>query len=114
MVQKEFADKLPAKGKERKAISVLVNYATNIEHIMDVNKKNFFPKPKVNSVVLKLTLKKSLSKDLIKTVNRLFSYRRKKLQNILKRFGQFIESDKRLEELTGDEIIKIAKQISQK
>jgi len=33
------------------------------------------------------------------------------LQNIAKQFGKVIESDKRLEELSGDEIISIAKQI---
>jgi len=49
--------------------------------------------------------------ELIKTVNNLFSYRRKTLGNILKKFGQTIQSNKRLEELSGDEIIKIAKQI---
>ena len=114
MVQKEFASKLSTTGKSRKAISVLVNYATNIEHVINVNKTNFVPQPKVNSCVLKLTQKKSLSQDLIQTVNALFSYRRKKLPNILKKFGQFIESDKRLEELTGDEIITIAKQIIRK
>jgi len=41
----------------------------------------------------------------------LFSYRRKTLQNILKQFGKDIDSNKRLDDLNGDEIIKIAKQI---
>jgi len=111
MVQKEFAEKISAKGKEKRAISVLVNYATNIEHIMKVNKNNFQPKPKVDSVILKLIPKKKLSKKLITLVNQLFSYKRKKIQNIYKQFGKEIKSDKRLEDLSGDEIIEIAKQI---
>ncbi|MEX0656721.1 MAG: rRNA adenine dimethyltransferase family protein [Nitrosopumilaceae archaeon] len=111
MVQKEFAEKITAKGKEKRAISVLVNYATNIEHIMKVNKNNFQPQPKVDSVVLKLIPKKELSKKLITLVNQLFSYKRKKIQNIYKQFGKEIKSDKRLEDLSGDEIIEIAKQI---
>ena len=108
MVQKEFAQKLL---KEKKAISVLANYGLDIKEIMKVGKNNFFPPPKVDSVVLELTRKKSASKELILTVNKLFSYRRKTLQNILKQFGKNIKSDKRLDDLSGDEIIKIAKQI---
>lgn len=108
MVQKEFAQKLL---KEKKAISVLANYGLDIKEIMKIGKNNFFPSPKVDSVVLELTRKKSASKELILTVNKLFSYRRKTLQNILKQFGKNIKSDKRLDDLSGDEIIKIAKQI---
>jgi 16S rRNA (adenine1518-N6/adenine1519-N6)-dimethyltransferase len=48
---------------------------------------------------------------LISTVNRVFSYRRKTLQNILKQFGLNSTSKKRLDELSGDEIIKIAQKI---
>ena len=111
MVQKEFYEKLTAKGKNRKAISILANYSNKIEKISNVNKNNFTPPPRVDSVVLKLTRKQTLSKELIQTVNKLFSYKRKNLQNILKQFGKKIESDKRLEDLTSEEIINIAKQI---
>ena len=108
MVQKEFAQKLLGKNK---AVSVLANYATDIKKIMDVGKNNFSPPPKVDSVVLRLERKKTVSQELIHTVNKMFSYKRKKIQNIAKQFGKVIESDKRLEELKGDEIINIAKQI---
>ena len=109
MVQKEFHEKLVAKGKNRKAVSILVNYSAEIEKISNVSKSNFDPPPKVDSVVLKFTRKKTLSLELIQTVNRLYSYKRKNLQNILKQFGKKIESDKRLEELSLEEIIDIAK-----
>ena len=114
MVQEDFAKKLLNNEKNHKAISVLVNYATDIVPILNVKKTNFFPQPKVHSTVIKLTRKKSLSKDLIQTVHKLFSFRRKTLQNILKQFGQNIQSEKRLDDLTGDEIIKIAKRINKK
>ena len=114
MVQEDFAKKLLNNQKNHKAISVLVNYATDIVPILNVKKTNFFPQPKVNSTVIKLTRKKSVSKDLIQTVHKLFSFRRKTLQNILKQFGQNIQSEKRLDDLTGDEIIKIAKRINKK
>lgn len=111
MVQKEFAEKLQTKSKNRKAISVLTQYAFDVEPIIKISKSNFSPAPKVDSVVLKIKSKKVVSKELIKTVNKLFSYRRKTIQNILKQFGIESDSTKRLDDLKGDEIIKIAKQI---
>ena len=78
---------------------------------MNVRKSNFFPMPKVDSVVILLEQKKVIQKILISTVNRIFSYRRKTLQNILKQFGVNSTSKKRLDELSGDEIIKIAQKI---
>jgi 16S rRNA (adenine1518-N6/adenine1519-N6)-dimethyltransferase len=78
---------------------------------MNVEKSNFSPAPKVDSVVILLEQKKLISKVLISTVNRVFSYRRKTLQNILKQFGLNSTSKKRLDELSGNEIIKIAQKI---
>ena len=112
MMQKEFTEKLLTNSKKnRKAISVLAQHALDINKIIKVHKSNFSPQPKVESVVLKIKRKTTVSNDLIKTINRLFSYRRKTLKNILERFGKNIESTKRLDDLNGDEIIKIAKQI---
>ena len=108
MVQKEFSEKIAEKNK---AVSVLVNHFANIEKIMNVSANNFSPPPKVDSVVLRLTQKNTIPKEMISVVNRLFSYKRKKIQNVAKQFGKVIESDKRLEDLSGDEIISIAKQI---
>lgn len=114
MVQKEFSDKLFSESShEMRSVSVIANHAFDMERVIPVGKANFSPPPKVDSVVLRLVHKNTLSKDLIKTVNHLFSYRRKTLGNILKQFGQTVQSTKRLEELSGDEIIKIAKQITQ-
>ena len=109
MVQKEFAQKLSEKNS--KAVSVLANYSLDIEKILNVSASNFSPPPKVDSIVLRLVCKKAISKEIIQTVNRLYSYKRKKLSNIAKQFGKNIESDKRLEDLSGDEIINLAKKL---
>ena len=112
MVQKEFAEKLQTKSKKnRKAISILAQYAFDITPIIKVNKINFLPHPRVDSVVIILTSKKIVLKELIKIVNKIFAYRKKTIQNILKQFNKNSYSAKRLNELEGDEIIKIAKQI---
>ena len=110
MVQEEFAEKLASK-EEHKAISVLANHGFRIKFLMNVNKSNFMPMPKVNSMVILLEKRRVVSKELISTVNKIFSYRRKTLQNILKQFDLNTTSKKRLDELSGDEIIKIAQKI---
>ena len=110
MVQAEFAEKLQSK-EEHKSISVLANYGFRIKSLMNIKKSNFMPVPKVDSTVILLEKKKVVSKELISTVNKIFSYRRKTLQNILKQFDLNTTSKKRLDELSGDEIIKIAQKI---
>ncbi|HKC79031.1 MAG TPA: 16S rRNA (adenine(1518)-N(6)/adenine(1519)-N(6))-dimethyltransferase RsmA [Nitrosopumilaceae archaeon] len=114
MVQKEFAEKLIAKpgSKNHKAITVIANHCAEIKHMMNVKRSDFSPSPKVESVVLKLTKKQQISKDLINTVNKLFSYRRKTLHNVAKQFGVLVESNERFENLTNGEIINLAKEIN--
>lgn len=112
MVQKEFAEKLLTKSaKNRRSVSIIANSAFEIEKILDVGKQNFSPPPKIDSVVLKITKKKSLEKDLIHVINKMFSYRRKTLQNIFKQFGKETVIEKRLDDLSGDEIVELAKEI---
>ena len=52
------------------------------------------------------------SKELIQTINKIFSYRRKTIQNIAKNFGTTVKSDGRLEDMDNNEIIKLAKKIN--
>ncbi|MFB5609575.1 MAG: ribosomal RNA small subunit methyltransferase A [Nitrosarchaeum sp.] len=112
MVQKEFAEKLLAKStKNRRSVSIIANYVFNIDKFLDVGKKNFSPPPNVDSVVLRITKKNSINKDLIHTINKMFSYRRKTIQNIFKQFGKETIIEKRLDDLSGDEIIGLAKEI---
>ena len=112
MVQKEFADKLLAKSsKNRKAISIIANHAFEITMLSKVSKNNFSPPPKVDSVLLKIVKKNNLKKDLILTIHKIFSYRRKTVKNILKQFKIETVMDKRVDDLSGDEIIAIATQI---
>ncbi len=115
MVQKEFAEKLVANSsKNRKAISITANHAFEIENILKVNKNNFSPPPKVDSVILKITKKNNMKKDLIQTINKIFSYRRKTVKNILKQFDKETVIDKRVDDLSGDEIVNLANRILEK
>ena len=115
MVQKEFAEKLVAKSsKNRKAISIIATHAFEISVVSKVGKNNFSPPPKVDSVILKIIKKNSINDEIIQTINKIFSYRRKTIKNILKQFNKETMVDKRVDDLTGDEIINLANQILEK
>jgi len=114
MVQKEFAEKLFATSKNRRSISIIATHAFDIEKISDVNKNNFSPSPKVDSVILKISKKSVMDKKLISTINDIFSYRRKTVKNILKQFHKQSTIEKRVDDLSVDEIVNLAKQILEK
>ena len=115
MVQKEFADKLFEKfSKNRKAISIIADHSFDIKIISKVGKNNFSPPPKIDSIILSITQKNIMDRDLIQTINKIFSYRRKTIKNILKQFNKKTVIDKRIDDLSGDEIINLAKQILEK
>ncbi len=111
MVQYDFAKKILAEKHERKAISVLAQTGFEMKILKTIGKENFNPQPKINSSIMSFVKKSTLSKELIQSVNLMFSFRRKKLQNIGKKLGLEIESNERLEDMNNDEIIKFAKNI---
>ena len=63
MVQKEFAEKLIAKSKDRRAVSIIATYALDIKKISIVRKNNFSPHPKVDSVLLKISIAPECRKE---------------------------------------------------
>jgi len=91
MFQKEVAERILAKINSKKygRISILSSIFYDIKKIIDVDKKNFFPIPKVNSVVLVFDLIKkpileiSNIENLQKITLELFNNRRKKLKKKL-------------------------------
>ena len=111
MVQYDFAEKLLSTKQDRKAISVLAQSGFDMKILRNVSKENFTPQPKINSTIMSFTRKSTFSKELIQSVNLIFSFRRKKTQNIGKQLGLKIKSDLRLEEMSNDEIIKLARKI---
>ena len=54
------------------------------------------------------------SANSIQTINKIFSYRRKTVKNILKQFDKESIIDKRVDDLSGDEIISLANKILEK
>ena len=111
MVQYDFAKKLLSKNQDRRAISVLSQSCFDMKILRKIGKENFSPPPKINSVVMEFKRKSTISKQLIQSVNLIFSFRRKKVQTIGKYLGLEIKSDIRLDEMNNYEIIKFAKSI---
>ncbi len=107
MVQKEVADRLTAKTGTRLAgaITYEVEYFSNSEEIIKVTKDCFIPSPKVDSAVIKLTLKKNIEKNnldkLFKIIKSAFSQRRKTLENALLNSGM-VESKEQLEKIYNE------------
>ncbi|MBE9222446.1 16S rRNA (adenine(1518)-N(6)/adenine(1519)-N(6))-dimethyltransferase RsmA [Cyanobacterium stanieri LEGE 03274] len=91
LIQKEVGDRLvaPPNNKIYGALSVKVQYLANCEIACEVPAKDFRPRPKVDSVVVKITPRK-LEKEannpkFLETIIKLgFSSRRKMLKNNLK------------------------------
>ncbi len=130
MVQKEVAERMISKTniKSYNAFSAILQYYTEVKHVVSVNKKMFNPQPKVDSVVVKLIKRENrLSKDeevlYEKIVKSAFVQKRKTLLNnlstgfdlkkdqlliFLKNFK--IDEHTRAESLSVENFIEITKQ----
>ena len=104
MVQKEVGDRLTAKTGERLAgaITYAVSYYSNASKVIDVPKESFIPSPKVESVVIKLELKKNVQEEnkelLFKIIKSAFAQRRKTLENALIN-GKIVTSKEKIQEI---------------
>jgi len=129
MYQKEFAERMTAlSGKDYSRISVNIYYRAECKILENVPRNAFYPMPKVDSAVVLLKPRKppfrvENEKIFFKTVDALFSQRRKKMRNSLlnnwKKFTDektkmefIVESikskNKRPEELTPEELGEIS------
>ena len=129
MMQKEVADRIKAKNssKEYGALSIAVQYYSEIEKICDASKECFIPKPEVDSTVLRLTIRDEEianvkdKKLFFKVVKGGFSQRRKTLLNSLQTIPGYSKEEvklalekagidyvRRAETLTIEEFAKLA------
>jgi len=90
MIQKEVLPRLIAKpGAEGYGpLSILISYLGSAKRLMSVNRREFVPAPKVDSVVLTIDIDPDKShetaENLLKIVKRLFHHRRKTIKNNLR------------------------------
>lgn len=88
MVQKEVAERIVATPPEANILSVAVQFYGHPEIIIPVSKQNFWPIPKVDSAVIRITPHKKLptkvdEKKFFRIVKAGFGERRKQLHNSL-------------------------------
>ncbi len=125
MFQKEVGEKILAKtgSSNYSRISIITNSSLKISKYFFVSKNCFFPKPKVDSIVIEFTpmFKRSLNLKSIKTLefitNAFFSSRRKMVNKTFKKLKitdeNFLKSQKidlsvRPENMSTDQYCKIA------
>lgn len=95
LIQKEVADRMVAKPgtKDYGALSVICQYACEVEHLLFIGRKHFYPVPQVDSQVVKLKIKNDDEYDIKnpeifwKIIHGVFISRRKNLRNSLKIAG---------------------------
>lgn len=91
LVQKEVAERIVAKDKKESILSLAVKFYGNPKIVYKVSAGSFFPKPKVDSAVLKITLnkftkeKKSLEEKYFNVVKKSFAFKRKMMLGNLKK-----------------------------
>jgi len=127
MFQKEVAERICSKPNSKKygVLSVILQAYFDCEQLFDVSSKNFYPQPRINSTVIRLTRNKISEldcrhEDFIKTVKEGFSQRRKKLKNALKKMTNLDNKSlektlqKRAENLSVSEFVLLTNYIFQK
>ncbi|SKA76711.1 dimethyladenosine transferase [Caloramator quimbayensis] len=95
MIQKEVADRIIAKtgSSEYGSLSLLCSYYCDVKKIAKVSKNCFIPKPKVESMIIRMDIKdkpsiKVLDEALLfRVIRSAFNMRRKTLWNALKPLG---------------------------
>lgn len=128
-VQKEFAEKLLAKPGEKtyRAISIMAQAAFRIRLEQDIPSNAFYPTPRVSSKILILEPRtdRRFNKDIFLWLKKLLSFRGRRVSAALRTFvkknnlkptmigkvGQGLD-DRRVEDLTVEEAIRIAKNLS--
>ncbi len=108
MIQKEVGDRLIAKPNSRNygSLSVYAQFRYNISKVCDVSKNSFFPKPDVDSVVLRFE-KKLLNYDIDDTdlffnfIKDAFKHKRKNLKNNLYKYD-LVKIEKFLKTINKD------------
>ena len=85
MMQEEVGNRIAAlpNTKEYNALSVILQHQYKVEKLIKVNKKMFYPVPKIDSVVIKMTPQKVADPVFNEFVKKCFKQKRKTLVNNL-------------------------------
>ncbi|NGX54573.1 MAG: Ribosomal RNA small subunit methyltransferase A [Chlamydiae bacterium] len=113
IVQEEVARRIVATpgSPHYSSLSLFVRFYTNPTYAFSISRRSFYPVPRVDSAVVKLTLRPPPEVDspahffiLVRTA---FKQRRKMLRSSLKELYPACDSDKRPEELSLEDFISL-------
>ena len=114
LVQKEVSDKFKYKLLNKKnKYSLFLETVSNYQVLHNISNKVFYPKPKVNSTLIKITPKNiAIDKEKLWIFsNKIFMNKRKKINNKFNRFNNKIIDkkilEKRPEDLNKSEYLKL-------
>lgn len=130
LVQKEVAERIVARDKKESILSLAVKFYGTPKIIYKVSAGSFFPKPTVDSAVLKITLhKKDENKDLLEKVyleivKKAFAHKRKMMLGNLKKefkdinWGEYfkkleLKNTIRAEDLKESDFINLARLVKE-
>lgn len=103
LVQREVAERIVAQPGQMSLLSVSAQFYSQPKIISIVSNSSFWPKPKVNSAIIKIVLqeidKKIDEKDFFDLARVGFSSRRKQLKNNLKKIAKNKICEKNLEKI---------------
>jgi 16S rRNA (adenine1518-N6/adenine1519-N6)-dimethyltransferase len=120
MVQEEFADKLIARpgSKNYRAISALAAHCFAMEKLFKVRRESFEPQPNVESSVIRIIPINTITSEVVRNINLLFSKRNKKATSVAAQTGIIIDanygSKKKIDELEPRDLVRMAELISLK
>ena len=117
MVQEEFADKLAAgpHNKNYRAISALATHCFAIEKLFKVRRESFEPKPNVESSIIRIISVNTITREVVRNINLLFSRRNKKASSVAAEIGIIVYADygnKKIDELESRHIVQMAELMS--
>jgi 16S rRNA (adenine1518-N6/adenine1519-N6)-dimethyltransferase len=117
MVQEEFADKLAARpdSKNYRAISALAAHCFAIEKLFKVRKESFEPKPKVESSIIRIIPVNTVTREVVRNINLLFSRRNKKASSVAAQVGIIVDANygsKKIDELESRHLVRMAELMS--
>ena len=115
MVQKEVAYKMDYnKNKKNNKLKFIIEATSNFKIIHNLSNKVFYPKPKIQSSLIKIIPKNNIEINLLKLLffsKEIFKNKRKKIKNIqtLGLINKKIEilTNKRAEDLKTNELLRL-------
>jgi 16S rRNA (adenine1518-N6/adenine1519-N6)-dimethyltransferase len=116
MVQDEFADKLASRpgSKSYRAISALAAHCFAIEKLFKVRRESFEPQPKVQSSIIRIIPINTVTREVIRNINLLFSRRNKNASSVAAEAGiiNAIYESKKIDALEPKDLVHMAELMS--